>query len=233
MPDVDKLINDNFGLVHSCAGKFRGRGIEYEDLFQIGCIGLIKAANGYDESRGLRFSTYAVPTIIGEIKRVFRDTGAIKVSRSLKELSFKVAKARENLEKQNGKEPSITEIAEHLGVETEQVNDAICVMMPIESLTYEDDDGSGQVDLPVESEEESINNKIYVHNLLKELTAEEQTIIKLRYYMYKTQSETAQILNMSQVQVSRNEKRILAKLRDLEAIKEKTSKNLIKTVDNR
>lgn len=224
MPDVNKLINDNFGLVRACAGKFTGRGIEYDDLYQIGCIGLIKAANGYDETRGLMFSTYAVPTIIGEIKRVFRDTGAIKVSRSLKELSFKVAKARENLEKQNGREPSVSEIAELLGVEREEVNDAICVLMPIESLTYEDEGGSGQHDLPVESDEERINDKIYVHTLLKGLTDEEQTLIKLRYYMYRTQSETAKILNMSQVQVSRNEKRILAKLRAMEEGNEKTLK---------
>ena len=233
MPDVEKLINDNYGLVRACAGKFIGRGIEYDDLFQIGCIGLIKAANGYDETRGLMFSTYAVPTIIGEIKRVFRDTGAIKVSRSLKELSFKVAKARDFLEKQNGREPNVTEIAEYLGVGREEVSDAICVLMPVESLTYEDEDGSGQSDLPVESEEERINDRIYVHTLLKELTKEEQTLIKLRYYMYRTQSETAKLLNMSQVQVSRNEKRILAKLRALEEENKKKSKNFKKSVDKR
>ncbi len=227
MPDVEKLINDNYGLVRACAGKFIGRGIEYDDLYQIGCIGLIKAAKGYDETRGLMFSTYAVPTIIGEIKRVFRDTGAIKVSRSLKELSFKVAKARENLEKQNGREPTVSEIADLLGVDREEVNDAICVLRPIESLTYQDD-GEGQHDLPVESEEERINNRIYVHTLLKELSSEEQTLIKLRYFMYRTQSETAKILNMSQVQVSRNEKRILAKLRGLEEYDEKTLKNFSK-----
>jgi len=231
MPDVEKLIHDNFGLVRACAGKFIGRGIEYDDLYQVGCIGLIKAANGYDESRGLMFSTYAVPTIIGEIKRVFRDTGAIKVSRSLKELSFKVAKARESLEKQNGREPSVSEIAQLLGVDREEVNDAICVLRPVESLTYEDEDGSSQLDLPVESDEERINDRIYVHTLLKGLTVEEQTLIKLRYFMYKTQSETARILNMSQVQVSRNEKRILAKLRMAEEESEKNSKNFKKSVD--
>lgn len=228
MLDVNKLITDNFGLVRSCAGKFTGRGIEYDDLFQIGCIGLIKAANGYDENRGLMFSTYAVPTIIGEIKRVFRDTGAIKVSRSLKELSFKVAKAREYLEKQQGREPTVGEISEFLGVDKDEVSEAICVLMPIESLTVENDDGESQLDLPIESEEERINNKIYVDALLKELTAEERALIKLRYYMYRTQSETAKILNITQVQVSRNEKRILAKLRSLEADSEKNSKNLKK-----
>lgn len=216
MPDVEKLITENFGLVRACAGKFTGRGIEYDDLFQIGCIGLIKAANGFDETRGLMFSTYAVPTIIGELKRVFRDTGAIKVSRSLKELSFKVAKVKEALEKQLGREPGIGEIAEALGVSRDEVSDAICVLMPVESLTVENEDGTSQIDLPVESDETRINDKIYVDNLLKGLSPEEQAIIRLRYYMYRTQSETAEILNMSQVQVSRSEKRILAKLRALE-----------------
>ncbi len=233
MPDVEKLITDNFGLVRACAGKFVGRGIEYDDLFQIGCIGLIKAANGFDESRGLMFSTYAVPTIIGEIKRVFRDTGAIKVSRTLKELSFKVAKTREQLEKKDGREPTVSEIAEALGVDKSEVSDAICVLMPVESLTREDEDGSSQMDLPIQSDEERINDKIYVDTLLKGLSEEEQTLIKLRYYMYRTQSETARIMNMTQVQVSRNEKRILAKLRALEVPIEKSLKKSKKSVDKR
>ena len=158
MPEKEKLITENFGLVRACAGKFVGRGIEYDDLFQIGCIGLIKAADGFDESRGLMFSTYAVPTIIGEIKRVFRDTGAIKVSRSLKELSFKVAKAREQLEKQMCREPSISEVAESLGADEEDVKDALCILQPISSLTYTDDDGNKQIERPVESEEKNIDN---------------------------------------------------------------------------
>ncbi|MBR2043927.1 MAG: sigma-70 family RNA polymerase sigma factor [Clostridia bacterium] len=232
MPDVEKLITDNFGLVRACAGKFTGRGIEYDDLFQIGCIGLIKAANGFDEARGLMFSTYAVPTIIGELKRVFRDTGAIKVSRSLKELSFKVAKTREQLEKEKGREPTVCEIAETLGVDKNEVSDAICVLMPVESLTREDEDGYSQIDLPIESDEERINDKIYVDTLLKGLSKEEQALIHLRYYMYRTQSETAELLNMTQVQVSRNEKRILAKLRALEEPCEKSLKKLKKSVDN-
>lgn len=233
MPDVEKLITDNFGLVRACAGKFTGRGIEYEDLFQIGCIGLIKAAKGFDESRGLMFSTYAVPTIIGEIKRVFRDTGAIKVSRTLKELSFRVAKVREQLEKRDGREPTVGEISEALGVDKDEVSDAICVLMPVESLTREDEDGSSQIDLPIQSEEEHINDKIYVDTLLKKLEPEERKLIKLRYYMYRTQSETATIMNMTQVQVSRNEKRILAKLRGLENSSEKSLKKSEKSVDKR
>ncbi|MEE0839550.1 MAG: sigma-70 family RNA polymerase sigma factor [Acutalibacteraceae bacterium] len=213
MPEKEKLITENFGLVRACAGKFVGRGIEYDDLFQIGCIGLIKAADGFDESRGLMFSTYAVPTIIGEIKRVFRDTGAIKVSRSLKELSFKVAKTREQLEKQMGREPSISEVAESLGADEEDVKDALCILQPISSLTYTDDDGNKQIELPVESEEKNIDNKVYIESLLNTLSKTDRELIILRYFHYKTQSETASIMNMSQVQVSRAEKRILTELR--------------------
>lgn len=213
MPDKEKLITENFGLVRACAGKFVGRGIEYDDLFQIGCIGLIKAAEGFDESRGLMFSTYAVPTIIGEIKRVFRDTGAIKVSRSLKELSFKVAKIREQLEKELCREPSISEIAQRIGVDAEEVKDAICILQPISSLTYTDDESDKQIELPVESEEENINNKVYIEELLNTLSNSDRKLITLRYFHYKTQSETASIMNMSQVQVSRAEKRILTELR--------------------
>ena len=213
MPEKEKLITENFGLVRACAGKFVGRGIEYDDLFQIGCIGLIKAADGFDESRGLMFSTYAVPTIIGEIKRVFRDTGAIKVSRSLKELSFKVAKTREQLEKQMCREPSISEVAESLGADEEDVKDALCILQPISSLTYTDDDGNKQIELPVESEEKNIDNKVYIESLLNTLSKTDRELIILRYFHYKTQSETASIMNMSQVQVSRAEKRILTELR--------------------
>ncbi len=213
MPDKEKLITENFGLVRACAGKFVGRGIEYDDLFQIGCIGLIKAAEGFDESRGLMFSTYAVPTIIGEIKRVFRDTGAIKVSRSLKELSFKVAKVREQLEKELCREPSVSEIAQRTGADAEEVKDAICILQPISSLTYTDNESDKQIELPVQSEEENINNKVYIEELLNTLSNSDRKLITLRYFHYKTQSETASIMNMSQVQVSRAEKRILTELR--------------------
>ncbi len=226
MADNEKLITDNLGLVHACAGKFIGRGIEYDDLFQIGCIGLIKAAKGFDTKRGLMFSTYAVPTIIGEIKRVFRDTGAIKVSRSLKELSFKVVKVRESLEKEKGREPTVTEIADVLGVSADEVSDAVCILQPVVSLTVENDDGTAQMELPVDSGEEDINNRIYIQSLLSGLSEWEAKLIIMRYFEGKTQSEAAKLLNMSQVQVSRNEKRILARLRQQE--KEGENKQLKK-----
>lgn len=220
MPDNEKLITDNLGLVHACAGKFVGRGIEYDDLFQIGCIGLIKAAKGFDEERGLMFSTYAVPTIIGEIKRVFRDTGAIKVSRSLKELSFKVAKVKERLEKEKGREVSISEIANVLGVSADEVSDAVCILQPVVSLTVENEDGVSQMELPVDSGEDDINNRIYIESLLSSLSGWEAKLIIMRYFEGKTQSEAAKLLNMSQVQVSRSEKRILTRLRQQEKVGE-------------
>lgn len=228
MSEKEKLITENLGLVRMCVQKFMGRGIEYDDLFQIGCIGLIKAAEGFDKERGIMFSTYAVPTILGEIKRVFRDTGAIKVSRSLKEMSFKVIKCKEELEKQTGREPTISEIAEKIGITPEEVSEAICVTLPVVSLTVSNEDGTRQLELPTESKEEEISNKLYLEEMLSKLDETQRKLIDLRYFKYKTQSETAIIMNMSQVQISRLEKKILRTLRVFE---EQKIKNFKKTVD--
>lgn len=213
MDEREELIISNLGLVHSCAARFKGRGIEYEDLFQIGCIGLVKAADNFDVERGLMFSTYAVPTILGEIKRVFRDTGAIKVSRSLKELGFKVIAEKERIEKTTGGEVSINMLSERLGINSAEISEALCALQPTVSLTVCDDDGEEQLDVPAPSNENEIYNKIFVDSLLVKLKKEEQNLIKLRYYFGKTQNESAKLLNMSQVQVSRMEKKILGKLR--------------------
>ncbi|HCA28686.1 MAG TPA: flagellar biosynthesis protein FliA, partial [Ruminococcaceae bacterium] len=120
MSKREDVICNNIGLVHSCARRFIGRGIEYDDPFQAGCMGLVKAADGFDEERGLKFSTYAVPVILGEIRRLFRDGGAVKVSRSLKELSMRAARERENFISNEGREPTVSEMADLLGVEIEQ-----------------------------------------------------------------------------------------------------------------
>ncbi len=215
MDEREELIISNLGLVHSCAARFKGRGIEYEDLFQIGCIGLVKAVDNFDKDRGLMFSTYAVPTILGEIKRVFRDTGAIKVSRSLKELGFKALAEKERLEKTTGNEASVNMIAERIGMNPAEISEALCALQPTVSLTVYDDDGEEQLDLPAPSNENEIYNKLFVESLLINLKKEEQNLIKLRYYFGKTQNESAQILNMTQVQVSRMEKKILGKLRSM------------------
>ena len=125
----DKFVQSNLGLVHSIAARFRGRGIEYEDLFSAGCEGLVKAARGFDEERGLKFSTYAVPVIMGEIRRLFRDGGAVKVSRGLKELSLKVIRVREQLRKK-GTEPRLSDIANELGITVEQAGEAVAADVP-------------------------------------------------------------------------------------------------------
>lgn len=215
MDEREELITANLGLVHSCAARFKGRGIEYDDLFQIGCVGLIKAADGFDKSRGLMFSTYAVPTILGEIKRIFRDTGAVKVSRSLKELGIKVLAVKERLEYDTGNEVGVKLIAEKMGLSSAEVGEALCALQPTVSLTAYTDNGEEQIDLPVNSEEFGISNRLFVDSLLANLTEEEKRIIKLRYYFGKTQSESAKLLKMTQVQVSRMEKKILGKLRSM------------------
>ncbi|MCL2077297.1 MAG: sigma-70 family RNA polymerase sigma factor [Oscillospiraceae bacterium] len=207
----DEFAERNMGLVHSLANRFRGRGIEYEELFSAGCVGLVKAGKGFDESRGLQFSTYAVPVILGEIKRLFRDGGAVKVSRGLKELSLKVAKTREILA-QNGSEPHLSEIAEALGITIEQVSEALSVNLPPISLTDSDESG-GEYDLPVEAPQTRLTEIIALKQSLGRLSPEDRKLIILRYWGGKTQGETGSLLGMSQVQVSRRERKILEELK--------------------
>lgn len=209
----DKFIEENLGLVHSLANRFRGRGIEYEELYSAGCMGLVKAAKGFDEERGLKFSTYAVPVILGEIKRLFRDGGTVKVSRGLKELSLKVMRRREELLK-NGHDPSISELAEYFAVSAEQITEAISAAQPALSLTGGEDDGS-EYDLPVEAPQAKATERIALEQCLCRLGAEDRRLIYLRYWKGRTQSETGKELGLTQVQVSRREKKILDGLREL------------------
>ncbi len=206
----DEFIGSNLPLVHSLANRFRGRGIDYEDLFSAGSVGLVKACDNFDESRGLCFSTYAVPVILGEIKRLFRDGGSVKMSRSLKELSVKAARARDELCKAGG-EPTVFELAEYLGVTPEDAAEAIAAGTPALSLTCAED--GGEFDLPSESRENSIIDKLALRQCLDELPEEDRDLLVLRYFRGKTQSETAQILGMTQVSVSRRERRLLDGLR--------------------
>lgn len=208
-----KVIEDNQGLVHSCAHRFKGRGIEYEDLFQAGCIGLIKAADGFDNSRGVRFSTYAVPVILGEIRRLFRDGGAIKVSRSIKELSIKIARFREQYATQNDCDATISEISNALEVSEEAVIEALNVCAAPMSLTENEENGNGQLDIPVDSEDLLLSDLISLRQLLGQLTEEDRKLITMRYFQNKTQSVIAKELGMTQVQVSRREKKILEGMR--------------------
>lgn len=206
-----RMIEENIGLVHACAHRFKGKGIEYDDLFQAGCMGLVKATDAFDAERGVRFSTYAVPVILGEMRRLFRDGGTVKVSRSLKELSMKVARQREQLSKRLGREPTVSELAAELAVSEESIIEALGAGTPPVSLTSEED--SAQIDLPVDSPEELLSDLISLKQMLRQLEERDRRLIELRYFGNKTQVQTAQELGMTQVQVSRREKKILLWLR--------------------
>ena len=209
----DKFVQENLGLVHSLAARFKGRGIEYEELFAAGCEGLVKAAKGFDERRGLKLSNYAVPVIMGEIKRLFRDGGTVKVSRGLKELSLKAARVQEQLRKK-GNEPRLSDIAKALNVTIEQAGEAIAAAVPPMSLTGSDEEG-GELEIPTPPEQQKLTEHIALQQCLAVLPDEERRLIHLRFWENKTQSETGQLLGLSQVQVSRKEKRVLMKLREL------------------
>ena len=211
----EELITENFGLVHSCANKFRGRGVEYDDLYQAGCVGLIKAADNFDPERGFAFSTYAVPVILGEIRRIFRDGGSVKVGRALKEKARKAIREKENLAVSLGREPTITEFANHIGVDIAEASELITVSMPTVSLTADDESGSGQIDVPTPPPEETLSDKIALSQILQSLPDEDRRLIELRYFKGMTQVRTAEKMNMSQVQVSRKEKALLLKMRKI------------------
>ena len=208
------FIEQNLGLVHACAGRFRGRGIEYDDLYSAGCMGLVKANDGFDEGRGVCFSTYAVPVILGEIKKLFREGGTVKVSRSLKELGLRVNAAREHHRKLCGTEPTLSQLAEELGESVENITLAIQAAQPALSLTPEGENNDRQIDIPVESPEEELADKIGLAEVLESLPEEDRLLIRLRFYANRTQSETAKVLHTTQVQISRRERKILRKMRE-------------------
>ena len=208
----DELITQNLGLVGSCASRFLGKGVEYEDLYSAGCIGLIHAADRFNENLGFAFSTYAVPAILGEIKRIFRDEGSVKISRSLKERARTLRIAAEKFEKENGTAPTVSELSNILGIETSETAELLCVAYPVVSLT--DSDGEGQTDIPDSDIYSGIDNRISVQKAIATLPEDDKKLIYLRYFAELTQSKTAQELGISQVQVSRREKIILNQLRN-------------------
>ena len=210
----EKLITENMGLVHSCASRFKGKGVGYDDLFQAGCVGLIKAADGFEADRGFAFSTYAVPVILGEIRRIFRDGGSVKVSRMLKEKSRLALSQKERLTRLNDREPTIEELADALGLDVQETAHILNAAMPAVSLTaHEDDSRNPQLDIPVDSQETEISDKIALHQTMLTLPEKDRRLIELRYFKGLTQAKTAEQLGMSQVQVSRREKVILIELR--------------------
>lgn len=215
----DTLVEQNLGLVYSVVKRFRNRGAEMEDLVQIGSIGLLKAIDKFDAGFDVKFSTYAVPMITGEIKRFLRDDGMIKVSRSLKETAFKAYTAREILERRLGREPSLNEIAEEIEQSVEELAMALDAGAEVESLHKIIYQGEGndvslmdKIEEPV-CEGDRLVDRMLLEEILKKLEPEERQIIYLRYFCDYTQSYIAGMLGISQVQVSRMEKRILNRLR--------------------
>ena len=181
------LAEENLGLVHLCANRFRGRGV--------------------------KFSTYAVPVILGEIKRLFRDGGAIRVSRGLKELSMRLQRLCEEFRQREMREPTITELAQLSGEKESDVSEALCVSQPLISLTAGDDD-EGQTDIPTESPDESITDLLALRQIMAQLEPNDRALLELRYFKGLTQSKTAKALGMTQVQVSRREKKLLTRMRE-------------------
>ena len=188
-----------------------GYGVEYEELYAAGCVGLVKAVDRFEPERGLCFSTYAVPVILGEIRRLFRDGGSVKISRRLKELSVKAARVRDQLSA-NG-EPRISDIAQALGVTPEEAAEALCAGIPPVSLDHGGEDGE-PLPVPSASGEDALIDRLALRQCLSELSGEDREILMLRYFRRKTQCETAQILGMTQVMVSRRERKLLKELRE-------------------
>lgn len=216
----ERLVEENVGLIWCVVKRFIGRGCEPEDLFQIGSIGLLKAIDKFDLSYDVKFSTYAVPMITGEIKRFLRDDGMIKVSRSLKELAYRACRMQEELQEKNGRDPTVEELAGVLSVSAEDLLMAMEANGDIESLQksiYQKDGQEIQLmdKLPGEKrEEEQILDHLLLNDLLGTLGAKERQIIYLRYFADHTQSQIGEALGISQVQVSRMEKQILKKMRE-------------------
>lgn len=219
----EKIVSDNTGLVWSIARRFFGRGYDLEDIYQIGCIGLLKAIDRFSEEYEVKFSTYAVPLIAGEIKRFLRDNGMIKVSRILKQNGYKISQAREELSIKLGRDPSLDEISEATGLSREEIVLATDANKEVESLyqpVYEHDGNEMCLVDKLSDEaasclaEENLYNKIMIEQAMKRLDEKEQKLINLRYFQDKTQNETAKELGISQVQVSRLEKKLLFIMRN-------------------
>lgn len=215
----EELVNHNIGLVHHIVKRFLGRGVDAEDLFQIGSIGLLKAIDHFDMTFGVQFSTYAVPMIQGEIKRFMRDDGMIKVSRSIKENSVKISRAVNEYVQKYGQEPTVNMICEMTGLYKEDVVLAMDSLAEVESIYQTTVQGDGNEQFLVDrlvgekNEAEKIVNRVLLKQLLDNLGEMEKELVQLRYFEDKTQTQVAQLLGISQVQVSRLEKKILMGLR--------------------
>ncbi len=209
----DEFVSQNIGLVHACCNRFKNRGVEYDELFSAGCLGLCKAVKGFDQSRGIKFSTYAVPVILGEIKLLFRDGGSIKVGRALKERAMHLLRIKQQMLLEIGREPTISELCEKAGLSYDQTAEALSAAAPVLSLTVGENGESTEMEVKEESCEENVIGKTALFQALSHLSEGERKIIELRYFCGDTQSQAAKKLGTNQVQISRKEKAILLKLR--------------------
>lgn len=213
---MDDLVRENSGLIWSVARRFVGRGVESEDLYQLGCLGFLKAVEGFDFSFGTHFSTYAVPKIAGEIRRFLRDDGAIKVSRSLKEQAILIRQTRSALSNALGREPTVKDLAQHTGLTVEQIALAETATAEVESIhreTGEEGFTLEQILTDTESEDRMVE-RLALRQAISQLPQRERTLISLRYYHGLTQDRVAKVLGVSQVQVSRLEKKTLQLLKE-------------------
>lgn len=214
---VERMIQENSGLIWSIARRYFGRGVDSDDLYQLGCVGFIKAVQGYDESFGTQFSTYAVPKISGEIRRFLRDDGAVKVSRSIKEKAQIIRSAKNMLEQQLGRDPTLSEISRETGFTVEEIAMTETATSPAESLQRESSEDGFTLEhvLGDYGQEERLVERVALREAINTLPEREQKVIALRFYHGLTQDATAKILGVSQVQVSRLERRAIEALKKI------------------
>ncbi len=209
----DELIEQNLGLVRACMKRFCGKGIEADELYAAGCLGLVKAIDRFDPAKGWKLSTYAVPVILGEIRLLFREGGTVKVSRSLKERGLKARRIADDYRRDTGRDIRMEDLAQRLGTDVYQAQEALNAAMPALSLSVEDESGQRAVEVPVPSPEESLTDQLSLRQAIAALSEDDRTLIELRYYRHMTQSAVAERLGATQVQISRREKKILLKMR--------------------
>jgi len=214
MPDRNERISNNLGLARSCVNRYLGKGIEYDDLYQTACIGLVKAVDSFDESRGVCFSTYAVPVILGEIRQLFRREGTVKVSRGLKELAMKASVENERFMAMHDRQPSVSELAERMEVSAEELTLAVCAAQRPVSLTAQsEEDEERQIDIATEPFDDKVIELTALREAVKKLSSDDRRLIRERYMNRHTQTVTAGLMGMTQVQVSRRESKIIKELR--------------------
>jgi len=216
MTDRSERISGNLGLARSCVNRYVGKGIEYDDLFQTACVGLVKAVDSFDETRGVCFSTYAVPVILGEIRQLFRREGTVKVSRGLKELAMKASAENERYMAVHDRAPTMTELAQIMNVSSDELTLAVCAAQRPVSLTAQsEEDEERQIDIATEPFDEKVIEIAALRDAVRQLSAEDRRLIHERYRNSRTQTVTARLMGMTQVQVSRRESKIIKELRRL------------------